>query len=67
MSKSRTVAVLLALFLGGFGVHKFYLGKVGIGLVYLVFFWTVVPAVVAFVEGIRYLCMSNEGFAERYA
>ena len=65
--KSRTVAVLLAVFLGGIGAHRFYLGKVGSGLLYLLFFWTFIPAMVAFIEAIRWLCMSNEGFAERYS
>jgi len=65
--KSRTVAVLLALFLGGIGAHKFYLGKVGSGLLYLLFCWTLVPAIVAFIEGILWLCMSNESFATRYS
>lgn len=43
---------LFALFLGGFGVHKFYAGKVGMGVVYLLFCWTFIPAIVALVEGI---------------
>jgi TM2 domain-containing membrane protein YozV len=30
--KSRLAALLLAIFLGGFGVHSFYVGKVGIGI-----------------------------------
>jgi hypothetical protein len=33
--KSKTVAVLLALFLGGLGIHRFYLGSWGLGLVLL--------------------------------
>lgn len=64
--KSRTVAVLLALFLGGVGTHKFYLGKVGTGLLYLLFCWTFIPTIIAFFEAIRWLCMSNESFAEKY-
>ena len=66
MGKSRTIAVLLALFLGGIGVHKFYLGKVGMGLIYLLFFWTCIPAIIALIEALCWLCMSNESFAERY-
>ncbi len=34
-SRSRIVALLLCLFFGWIGVHKFYLGRVGLGLVYL--------------------------------
>ncbi len=32
--KSKTTAYLLWFFLGFFGVHKFYLGKIGIGVLY---------------------------------
>lgn len=32
-SKSRTIALLLCLFLGGIGVHRFYAGKWGTGLI----------------------------------
>lgn len=48
--KSATTGVLLAVFLGGLGVHHFYLGRVGLGVLYLVFCWTFVPAFVALVE-----------------
>lgn len=34
-SKSRTVAALLCFFLGGFGAHRFYAGKIGTGIVWL--------------------------------
>jgi TM2 domain-containing membrane protein YozV len=64
--KSRVTAALLAFFLGGFGVHKFYLGRIVWGFVYLVFFWTFIPAIVAFVEFIIYLSMSDEAFSAKY-
>ncbi len=48
--KDATVAILLALFLGGFGAHKFYLGKTGAGILYLLFCWTLIPSFVALIE-----------------
>jgi uncharacterized membrane protein YvbJ len=35
--KSRTTAGILGILLGGFGVHKFYLGRIGEGILMLVF------------------------------
>lgn len=34
-AKNKWVALLLCIFLGGLGVHKFYEGKILLGLVYL--------------------------------
>ncbi|MFP5468572.1 MAG: NINE protein [Alphaproteobacteria bacterium] len=65
-NKSRTTAILLAFFLGGLGAHKFYLGRTGAGALYLLFFWTFIPAIIAFVEFIIYITMSDEAFAEKY-
>lgn len=64
--KSKIAAALLAFFLGGIGVHKFYLGQIGLGFLYLIFFWTFIPAIVAFVEFIIYLTMSDEAFNQKY-
>lgn len=64
--KSRVAAFLLAFFLGGFGVHKFYLGRVAAGVLYLIFFWTFIPAIIAFIEAIIYITMSDEAFAKKY-
>jgi hypothetical protein len=65
-SKSRIAAALFAFFLGGLGVHKFYLGRIGWGFVYLIFCWTFIPAIVSFIEFIIYLTMSDEAFAAKY-
>ena len=35
-NKSRLVTFLLCLFLGEFGIHRFYVGKVGTGLLWLI-------------------------------
>jgi TM2 domain-containing membrane protein YozV len=50
VKKNPTTAVLLALFLGGIGIHKFYLNQVGAGIVYLLFCWTCIPEIIAFIE-----------------
>ncbi|MEH2922251.1 NINE protein [Samsonia erythrinae] len=65
-TKNRIAAALLACFLGGFGVHKFYLGKIGQGFLYLIFCWTFIPTLVAFIEFVIYLCNSDEEFARKY-
>ena len=65
--KNRIVAALLALFLGGFGIHKFYLGKTTAGVIYLLLCWTMIPGLVAFVEGIMLLVMDDNKFYEKYA
>ncbi|MDP1713106.1 MAG: FHA domain-containing protein [Anaerolineales bacterium] len=65
-NKSRTTAGLLAIFLGAFGIHKFYLGQGLAGLIYLVFFWTYIPGIIGFIEGISYFMMSDQQFAQKY-
>lgn len=64
--KNRIVAALLAILLGGLGIHKFYLGQTGMGILYLLFCWTFIPALVGFVEGILYLMQSDATFEAKY-
>lgn len=66
IGRDRLTAGLLGIFLGGFGVHKFYLGKFFQGLLYLIFFWTVIPAIIGFIEGVYYLTLSETEFAKNY-
>ncbi len=63
---SKIVAALLAIFLGGLGAHKFYLGQGGQGVLYLLFCWTFIPSIVGFIEGIMYLGMSDTAFNQKY-
>jgi len=64
--KSKIVAGVLALLLGGIGVHKFYLGNGGAGVLYLLFCWTGIPAILALIDGISILCSSDEVFMNKY-
>jgi TM2 domain-containing membrane protein YozV len=48
--KDEVMGVVLALFLGDFGVHHFYLRRDGLGVLYLIFFWTGIPAIIGFFE-----------------
>nr|WP_214197208.1 TM2 domain-containing protein [Novosphingobium profundi] len=64
--KSKLVAIVLALLLGGIGIHKFYLGRTAWGAIYLIFCWTFIPACVAFLEAIIYLLMPEDKFHEKY-
>ena len=47
---NKVVYCILAFFLGGIGVHKFYAGKIGAGIVMLLFSWTCIPAIIALVD-----------------
>lgn len=69
--RNKYVAAVLAFFFGVFGIHRFYLGRNGTGVLMLVLSLTLVGLVVtgiwALVDTIRYLVMSDAEFAQRYA
>jgi TM2 domain-containing membrane protein YozV len=48
--KDEMIGVLLAIFLGAFGIHHFYLRRNTAGIVYLIFFWTGITAILGIVE-----------------
>ena len=64
--KNKTVAAIIAIFLGSFGIHKFYLQQGGAGLLYLIFFWTFIPSLLGFFEGILLLMTSERDFDLKY-
>lgn len=66
VAKSRGLAVVLALFLGGLGAHKFYVEKPGVGLAYLIFCWTFIPALLGLLEAIQYILMSEKTFQRKF-
>lgn len=64
--RSRLGASLFAIFLGGLGIHKFYLGETDKGIIYLLLCWTFIPAIIGFVEGIILLSMTDNDFHQKY-
>lgn len=64
--KNKTLAGVLALFLGGIGAHKFYLEKPWQGLLYALFFWTFIPAIIALFEAIMLFSTTQEAFDKKY-
>ena len=59
--KDEILGVFFALIFGSFGAHHFYLRRNGLGILYAVFFWTGVPAVLGFIE-----CFLMPGRIRRY-
>jgi TM2 domain-containing membrane protein YozV len=48
--RDEVVGILLALFLGGFGAHQFYLRRTGLGILYVCLSWTPLPWILGFIE-----------------
>jgi TM2 domain-containing membrane protein YozV len=48
--KSPHTAMILAFFLGSVGAHRFYLGQTALGILYLVFCWTLIPDLIGSAE-----------------
>ncbi len=64
--KSQTVAGLLCAFLGGLGAHKFYLGRITAGVLYLLFCWTGIPGLIALVDLVSIAFGSQENWAKKH-
>lgn len=64
--KDKNIAAILAFFFGWMGAHKFYLGQIGSGVVYLAFSWTAIPLFVSFIEFIILALMDKDEFNRRF-
>ena len=77
--KNKNIAGTLALLFGIFGVHRFYLGQRGKGIMMLALFFVsfvatveenapfvMAPALIAFIDAILFYVMPKEDFDEKY-
>ncbi len=64
--KKNTTAILLALFTGFFGGHRFYLGQTGLGVLYLLFSWTFIPLGLSILDALVFIFQSPETFNSKY-
>lgn len=68
--RNKYVAAVLAFLVGPLGVHRFYLGRIGTGILMLILTCTVAGLLLsipwALIDMVRYLVMSEREFARRY-
>lgn len=72
--KSKTTAVILAIFFGGLGIHHFYLGNTKQGFCYLItwilfcwtFFFPVMLWIIETIEGLILVSKSQAAFDSEY-
>ena len=55
--RQRFVYIILALFLGGFGVHNFYAGRIKFGVIQLIMGITIMLAFVSWIWAIVEICV----------
>lgn len=64
--RNKTVAGILAIFFGTFGLQYIYLGMYGKAIACIAFCWLFVPTIIGVIVGIMYLLESEENFDARY-
>ncbi|MEM6842360.1 MAG: NINE protein [Bacteroidota bacterium] len=64
--KHKPYAILLAILLGGLGIHRFYIGQRRKGWWYLGFSWTLVPTFIGWFDAARFNSMDYAEFNRRY-
>jgi len=62
---NKAVLLLFTFFFGLIGIHRFYLGQWR-GILYMLFFWTMIPALIALIEFIVFIFISSEKIEDNY-
>lgn len=62
----KVVAGILAILLGGLGIHKFYLGYTTAGIIQILLSFICLGSIIGLIEGIMYLTKTDEEFVETY-
>jgi TM2 domain-containing membrane protein YozV len=60
--KSKTTATILAIF----GLHYFYLNRIGLALLFWIFVWAPIVWVWWIIDIVRFACMSDAEFNAKY-
>lgn len=66
MIKSRGVAIILAILLGSIGAHRFYLGEIKLGVIYLLLSWTGISFILSIIDIIKLVLMNDSKFQSKY-
>ncbi len=64
--RDKNVAGILALFFGWAGIHRFYLGQVGLGILYAILLFTGISAILGLIDAIVFFSMDQEVFDYKY-
>lgn len=65
-NRQKSMAIVLAFFLGGIGVHKFYVGENARGILYMLFCWTFIPTLLSWVDILSWVFQPQREFDMKY-
>lgn len=64
--RDKTLSTVFAFFLGTFGIHRFYLGQVGLGIFYAILMFTGIPTILGIIDALVMAGMSQSDFDHKY-